>query len=123
MDNHHVYISESRMSCGVLELSDMKSDPIKTLYAIATHLYHPARGAPAAFVLWSDVTLKAVRSNGQALASMISQLELAANGLTTTAPHENPKTSNPIQVYLWSLPHDKFREWYKAERVRRALRV
>lgn len=123
MDNHHVNICGSSASCGVLELSDFKSDARKILYAVATHLYHPSRGQPAAFVLWSDLYDPKHGSNGQRLAGMLDTEKLLAGGLHTTAPHENPKTSNPIQVWLWSIPHELFRQWYKDERIRRAKNI
>lgn len=126
MENHHVSISESRASCGVLELNGYSSDPRKVLYALATHLYHPSRGSPAAFVMWSDVVNfreadeAAIYSNGGLLWKFIN-----ANfgRIVGTNLVENPKTSNPIQVWVWEIPHEGFKEWYIKERVERAKKL
>lgn len=113
MDNHHVQITTSHISCGVLCLSRPDSDTNKVLYAIATHLYHPARGNPAAFVLWSDVK----DSNGEKLFQAIPD---AFGALYRSTGLENPKTGNLIYIYTWGIDHTAFRKWYVEERVLRA---
>lgn len=127
MDNHHVSIHSSSASCGVLELSGYSSDVDKVLYALATYLYHPSRGVPASFVMWSDVVGPDespidgnVRSNGGALWVRINRL---FGGIVSTNVVENPKTSNPIQVWIWPIPHERFKAWYLKERVERAKKL
>lgn len=120
MDNHHVAISNSQISCGVVELSRLESDPHKVLYALASHLYHPSRGQPAAFAIWSDVN----GSNGQNLLTAINDWVMKKKYFNLTVPMvtqpvENPRTSNPIFVAVWEIPHEEFRKWYKEEKVRR----
>jgi hypothetical protein len=120
MDNHHVNVGRSRISCGVVELSGLTSDPRKMLYAIATYLYHPSRGEPGAFLVWSDLSRKG--SNGQALHQFLSD-ELIGNGYTNQPLEqqaENPATSNEISIWTWTILHDTFKSWYKEERIRRA---
>ena len=117
MDNHHVEISPARASCAILELNHISSDPQKVLYAVASYLYHPARGRPAAFVLWSDV----VEGNGAVLAQACWQHNLG--DMTNPAPVENPITSNYIKVWLCQINHEVFKKWYVDERVARAKRV
>lgn len=106
------------MSCGVGQLYGITSDPIKVLYAIATQLYHPARGTPYAFVMWSDTE----ESNGEKLIAFITEL-FDDNHLTETDWVENPKTSNKIKVFIWEIPHEELKEWYLKMRVERAKKL
>lgn len=122
MDNHHVQIWPCHSSCGIIELSNLTSDPAKVLYAIANHLYHPARGAPAAIVVWSDV----VDGNGEKLFALIESLENLLSWkyrVWKTDPWENPKTSNMCVMYQWEIPHESLKEWYIEARVCRARRL
>lgn len=114
MDNHHVNVTTSYMSCGVAELSKIDSDIDKVLYALASQLYHPSRGQPAAFVAWSDME----DSNGAKLAKEI--FHRFKTEVLTSILAENPKTSNWIKVWVWEIPHEKFREWYRQRRVTKA---
>jgi hypothetical protein len=113
MDNHHVYISESQASCGILELSKLGSDPEKILYALASRLYHPSRGSPAAFVIWSDT----IESNGVKLSLSVSAL--FGGQVLETSWVENPKTSNNIRVWIWEIPHVEFKKWYKEYKIKK----
>lgn len=119
MDNHHVQISPSFVSCGILNLSSLTSDPRKMAYACASYLYHPARGRPAAFLHWSDVDRAG--SNGRELAAFLSEVLRKPNILVANA--ENPITTNNIVVYLMVIPHEIFKEWYIKERIERAKKV
>lgn len=127
MDDHHVSITQSAASCGILELSRLSSDPAKVLYALASHLYHPSRGSPAAFVMWSDTA----NSNGANLFDYIEtrnswgtrlspRIEHFADNLVIAGEEENPKTGNVISVFVWTIPHEEFRKWYMDQRVERA---
>lgn len=117
MDNHHANFSPSQISCGVLQLYGITSDPERVLYALANYLYHPSRGTPAAFVIWSDTK----DSNGVKFNSYLaSELQ---NFAPTSQWIENPKTSNEITVWLWAIPHEKLKEWYKQKRIEKASKV
>jgi hypothetical protein len=122
MDNHHVLISSLRCSCGGIELAGLSEDPKKILYAVANYLYHPARGLPAAFMVWSD--LDGDGSRGYNLHKYIKSLEfkeMVYHSRMNTM--ENPKTGNHIAFFIWEFPHEAFREWWKKERVERLKRV
>jgi hypothetical protein len=115
-DNHHVHISSSSASCGLLELSGLTSDPEKILFALANYLYHPSKGTPAAFALWSDTK----ESNGIKLKDYTIKEFKMVQGTNWVI---NPKTSNEICVWVWEIPHTKFKEWYKQKRVEKASQV
>lgn len=118
MDNHNVNIGSSGISCGILTLSRPEADTRKVLYQIASHLYHPSRGTPAAMVIWSDLP----RSNGAALFGAIQEM-FGKDGTSHVGPVENPITSNDIMLFSWVLPHEKFRQFYRDERVARAKKA
>lgn len=115
MDNHHVHIQQSPASCGISELYGYSSDPDKVLYALASHFYHPSRGNPSAIVMWSDVA----GGNGSLLFTKIVDT-FDKDSIWFTAPVENPKTGNLISLFIWIVPHQEFREWYKQARVVKA---
>lgn len=119
MDNHHVNITGSSISCGVIELSRIESDSKKVLYALASYLYHPSKGTPAVFVIWSDLR----ESNGTSLAKEIEKYFSKYGRMYATEFAENPKTSNEICVWFWEIPHKEFKEWYVTERIERAKKV
>ena len=119
-DDHHVSILTSSASCGIAEASNLGKDMSKVLYAIASYFYHPARGSPSAFLMWSDVK----GGRGKDLMDFIlKHLQTYDDDLYDSKLVENPKTSNEIQVYLWLIPHKEFKEWYLRERVRRASKL
>lgn len=117
MDNHHVNIQTSAMSCGVLTCNSFGEDSRKILFAMASRLYHPSRGYPAAIYLWSD--LSSTDSRGNRLANFIEDQQLGANLLTSQDHIENPVTGNEISLFTWIIPHEEFKEWYKKERLNR----
>lgn len=112
MDNHHVYITESSTSCGVIELSRISEDNYKVLFAVASYLYHPARGKPAAFVMWSTLS----KDLELYIRKTVLDEELS---LTICGPVENPRTSNEIYVFIWEIPHETFKKWYMQARINR----
>ena len=127
-DNHHVTLSSSQISCGIAQLYNLTSDPEKILYAIGTYLYHPSRGTPYACIIWSDTK----DSNGEKLYNYLEEkfdrgeeLGSAMEGdfPLRTGWCENPKTSNEIALYQWWIPHERFKEWYIQERVKRASKL
>lgn len=123
MDHQHVQIYSSHMSCGVLELSNMRSEPEKVLFALCTHLYHPSRGAPAAYVAWSDTKESDGLKFTRYLLSIGYKLHAGPNTDYSNFWVENPKTGNQISVWLWILPHEELKKWYVEERIKRAKQV
>lgn len=115
MDNEHCRITNSVVSCGILEVYSITEDPAKVMYALGTHLYHPARGNPAAFILFSGI---AEGGNASLLAKYISE---AFKAVCHCHPYavENPKTANFINWWMWEIPHDEFKVWWKAERIKK----
>jgi hemolysin-activating ACP:hemolysin acyltransferase len=115
MDHERVNIHTTSMSCGVLELSRISADIEDVLYAIATRLYHPARGEPAAFIVWSDIVTETT------LADVVDTKKFGK--MTTSYCMDNPKTGNPIVVFTWAIYHEPFKAWYSRERVARIKKV
>lgn len=118
MDHERVNISQSSMSCGVLEISRMDSDAKAVCYAIASRLYHPARGTPAAFIVWSDL---APEPGQYTFADWVNKECFGA--VTKTGVAENPKTGNQIVVWTWRIYHEVFKDWYAKERAVRLTKV
>ena len=120
MDNHHVSISSSPASCGILELHGLTSIPENVAYGLATRLYHPSRGSPAGWALWSDVA--SIAANGGIFYEFLRRIFTVAPPFATGVV-ENPLTGNPIQIYYWAIPHAEFRAWYRDERIRRMKKL
>ena len=120
MDHESVNIRSTTMSCGVMELSRIDSDVGRVLYQLASHLYHPSRGSPCAFFVWSDL--------GGPQQTTADELDRAVLGkelgrMNYSPITENPRTGNLILVYTWTIEHTKFKSWYRNERVKRMRRV
>lgn len=122
MDNHHVNILGSSMSCGVKELSRIEPEYDKVIYALACDLYHPSRGSPCAFYMWSGPPEK---SNAKGLYDALWKVSSKWKTHPACASNavENPKTSNVIQVFIWEIPHEEFKAWYIEERVKRVKQL
>lgn len=117
MDNHHVQMYPTQMSCGVAQLSGISSDINKVLYAIATNLYHPSKGSPYGAIQWSDLA----DSNGAQLYAVVGHtFKLPPERLNYSSYFDNPKTGNRITIFTWIPDHVEFKKWYVEERVRRA---
>jgi hypothetical protein len=119
MNHERVNISTLAISCGILGLDRISNETDDVLYAIASRLYHPSRGAPAAQAIWSDVNEN--NTPGGRLAERIRSED--HGNVTITAPVENPKTGNVIVTYIWEFNHERFKQWYVAERVKRLKKV
>lgn len=118
MDARHVHIQELPGSCGVVSLSQFNSSVDQILFALASYLYHPSRGQPCAFVVWSDINHEG--AFGELLWEHLTKKLKFVNKIALRSfPEENPKTGNIIRVYTWAIPHEQFREWYKQERIER----
>jgi hypothetical protein len=119
MDHSAVQINTTHASCGIVELYGLTNDTEKMIFNIATSFYHPARGSPPAFAIWSTVQEKGA---GDALEGFIR----GRGDLGKVEPSEvalNPKTANFIRLYTWKINHEGFKAYYKAERLKKAARV
>ena len=117
-DHASVNISQSQISCGVLELSRI-TDAKRAAYQLASRLYHPARGTAAAVCMLSDVVGTKTNSNtfiGVMLSNKFGTVMISE-------PTENPKTGNMIFVATITIDHTKFKAWYSEERVKSLRRV
>jgi hypothetical protein len=118
MDGHHVRVNASSISCGILTLSGIEADMQRVLYQVASYLYHPSRGTPAAMLIWSDLT----ESNGALLYGRLAEI-FGTSGLSQVGPVENPHTGNDINLYSWIINHEALRSFYREERVARARKA
>lgn len=114
MDHEHCRISSSSISCGVLEISSITDNLYAVLYNMASRLYHPSRGDPAAFFIWSGLSV----GNSYLLAEAIKE-HFPKSIVGVSEEVENPKTSNIIKVWIWTIPHEEFKKWYKEEKIKR----
>ena len=113
----HIRLMTSHVSCGVCEIGSLLDDPKKNMWEIANHFYHPAHGAPEAFIMASDSP--GSRSD-ILLGEMLKQGFLTHCVQTTTAI--NPKTGSTIQVWVGRVNHEAYKTWYMTESVRRIKR-
>ena len=113
-DHRRVAIQESVASCGICTMSGFSSDAsVKDIvFQLASSLYHPAKGRPYEFVIWSDTA----KSKGSDVAKYLGEYE---NTLTESDWAENSKTGNQIKVFVWQIPHAEFRAWYGKQRISR----
>src|SRR5882672_2362448 len=103
-----VRFDKSYVSCGVLEAHHLpKQSASRNIFAIATALYHKANPRPAAFVLFSDV-VDGEEKRGKKMSEVIVQM-FGEKCLYCSSVEVNPRTGNKIQVWLWTLDHDKVR--------------
>lgn len=119
-DHQRVNIHHSQMSCGVFELSRLTDDETEgAAFQIASYLYHPARGAPCAFFVYSD------HAEGETASKKLNSMiyERGWGSITEGPVSENPGTGNLVRVYIWNVCHDKFKTWYRDQRVARLKRI
>ena len=119
MDNEHCRITTSYTSCAILEVFQLSEDPAKIMYALGTNLYHPSRGQPAAFIMFSGL---AKGGNASLLAKFITDTFVGiVPGTFHCHPYavENPKTSNLINWWVWEIPHEHFKDWWREQRIKR----
>ena len=102
-----------------MELSRISEETMDALYAIASRLYHPSRGNPCAFFVFSDMAEQETASSK--LASKV--LEMMFGNVHVSRLAENPKTGNMITIFTWKINHEAFKEWYSEERVRKLKKV
>lgn len=103
-----------------MQLSRIDSEIDPVLFAIASRLYHPSRGAPCAYFMFSDVTSEdGVPS--RALATTILEQDFGV--ILQTDATENPRTGNDVIIYVWTINHERFKAWYAEERVKKMRKV
>lgn len=121
MDHARVNINSSNISCGVRELSRLSDEADANLFAIANSFYHPSRGQPPAFCIWSNIDDLSYNggegTNGHRLAAFIEKNRFGE--ITKTGRALNPNTGNPICIWTWAVDHDKLRKYYKAMKIKK----
>ena len=115
INSKQIRIDKSLISCGVLQAHHIPADTGHAAFAICTHLYHKANPRPAAFIVWSDKAKKK-DSRGQELREALEKIPKGGS-ITTTGTAINPKTGNPIQVWIWEPNHEAVRKWYQEEHM------
>ena len=113
--------NDSHVSCGIVEMHHLPDlSPNQTLFALANRLYHKANGRPAAYVMFSDVVNLSTPSRGELLAEYIGGFDSNVAGvLWQSSRQANPKTGNIIVVWVLTVNHDTFRDWYVGEYANR----
>lgn len=120
MDHDRVNINSSGMSCGVMELSRINEDTEGVLYALGSRLYHPSRGNPCAYFIFSDIIGEGETNSGK-LVKAVNRMCLG--GVTRSEVAENPRTGNFIAIFMWSINHKAFKKWYSEARVKKLAKV
>ena len=121
MQHDRVNIYCSHISCGVLELSRISDDRETVLFQVASRLYHPSRGEPAAQIIYSDLFDRNNPSSSQKLSQLISDMKFGV--VYRSDPVENPKTGNIISTFVWTVCHTTFKKWYSEERSKKVRKV
>lgn len=117
INSQNVKMERSTISCGVINAHHLPDNTSKTVFALATHLYHKANPRPGSFIEFSDVVDGDLPSRGQRLAAALDKL--ACGEVLATPKRVNPRTGNIIQVWIFCIDHDKFRKWYQEELANR----
>lgn len=117
MDHRVIDINELPISCGIVGISRMSDEQERNAFALATHFYHPARGNPPAFVMWSNIATE--ETNGHRFANFMRPFGEVTESLTAL----NPKTGNYIRIWTFRIDHEAFKKWWIEERIKRAKNV
>ena len=119
MDHARINVNSSGISCGVKELSRMSDEADENLFAVANAFYHPSRGNPPAFCVWSnldDMTINGGEgTNGHRLQAAIEKHGFGT--VIKSDPALNPNTGNAIAVWTWLIAHEPFKKWYKKKKI------
>lgn len=118
MDHKRVDIYTSHISCGVAQFARISDEIPETMFAIANSFYHPSRGNPPAFAMFSNVHIKE-GTNADRLSDFIQKRDKDFGTVFTSWPAINPHTGNPIKIYVWTINHENLKEWYKQEKIER----
>lgn len=108
MDHDRINITHSNISCGVNELSRISEETEQAIFAVANYCNHPSRGNPPAFFIASDVSN--VETSTSRFMKIVESLNLGT--VSVSEPEINPKTGNPIQIYIWKPDHKNLRDYY-----------
>lgn len=118
VNSNQVQFNRSNISCGVLEAHHLTAaGGRRNAYQIATALYHKANPRPASFVIFSDVISK-TPGRGQELAEFLNTIK-GGGQLICSGTQVNPRTGNPIAMWILCPNHDAFRAWYTEETMHR----
>lgn len=98
-----MYIADTEMSCGVVEIVGLRHDPKDTLFEFGTE------SPGCAFVQWSDVWGR--YKKGNRLYHYIRKT-FPRSFIQRTKPAKNPNSHNRICIYTWRIPKN-FHSWYK----------
>lgn len=113
MNHARVDISNSTISCGVIQLSRISDEIEEALFAIATRFYHAAHGQPPAFTIFSN--RDDIETNAHRMRVLIENKNFG--NVLKTNPEVNPNTGAVIAVWVWQINHEKFKEWYKNTKI------
>ncbi len=119
MDHEKVNMHNLSISCGVMGLSRIGDEIEDVTYAIASRLYHPSRGEPCAFFIWSDLSFE--KTNSSKLAEFLRKNKFGF--VMKSSDAENPRTGNIITVYIWEIDHISLKLWYKIKRQEKLGKV
>ena len=102
-------ITESAISCGVVEMYDLEDGP-KSLIRDASTKYAEGRewGEKFVHIIFSDAVR---RGHGSKLAAVITKENLGA--LYTTRARKNPNSPNNIKTWMWSVNWDAVEKYLK----------
>lgn len=113
MQHDRVDISALAASCGIVQISRLSEEQDENLFVIANSFYHPSRGQPPAFAIFSNIADEDTGSHR--LHALILHLKFGPVMVSTKAL--NPKTGNVIKVWVWHIDHEPFKKWYKEKKI------
>jgi len=120
MDHEVVNLQSSSISCGVVQISRISDEEgDKVLFAIANSFYHPARGNPPAFAIFSNVV--DTETSASRLASLVERHSFGY--VEKSAPAFNPRTGNLISIWTWAIAHETFKKFYTDKRIEKAKAI
>lgn len=117
-DHTRINLQHQSFSCGIMSLSGLTTNNYNEVaFAIASRLYHPSRGEPVAYLIWSDLAANTDGTSLNQLSNWMASKGFVSISKSPTA--ENPRTGNIIVVTTLLIHHEVFKEWYSKERARK----
>jgi hypothetical protein len=101
-------IYETNMSCGVVQIDGLLSNPKDNLIKMSNYFYQD-NYYRFAYIQWSDVWGR--NKSGNKLYHYINKL--FPGTVTRTKPVRNPNSSNTICIYTFRIPERKLKSWWK----------